>query len=757
MGPVTGVGTRPVLAVVRPAPETIARLHRIMAQRESLRASFEQSWSALPDADEAVLEAWAGAVLALVDVNAGPACLIAFWSASTGAERDLAACTASGLAAASVCRAAGARATLACLQILPTVMRITTGSGLHAWWHGMQRLSREAADCILPAAASTERLLVAGHFDDFIATGLKALGGDRMRRIAFFSLDDPLSRTLLARARGAPGLAELERGLATFHTALWRGRIALRPLAPGEPRQRSSISNGVVLLPAHWPDVPISSVRSLYRAAVAHAGAHLASPVPRQPLGKLKPLQLALINLVEDARIETLALRRFPGLRRLWEPFHTARADSARTAPALLARLARALFDPDFHDSEGFVTKGRALFADAAGNLEDPSLSQRIGRLLGHDLGQMRVQFSPRTYVVEPAYRDDGMLLWDMPDAPADSTDLLVEAARPAAGDGGAPTGPGEQGAGSAREAPADERGVILMTYPEWDSAAGVERPDWTTLRDTPPLLGDAVSLTAAMDNEAGLRGRIDRLVRASVIGQPIRLRRQPDGEELDLQAVIDAAVALRIGENPDPRVYRTSRVLARDLATMLVLDVSASTSARLHDGRSVLDVERLAVALLAEAMDHRHDPCALRAFASDGREDVRMIRIKEFNEDFGVPARSRLAGLKPGLSTRLGTALRHAGAELGSMRAYRRLLLVLTDGEPSDIDVTEPRDLVIDARRAVLALRADGIDTFGVLLDPAAVGSGVEIFGRANAISVGALADLPARLASLYFRLSRC
>ncbi len=753
-----GAGARPILSMVGPAPENIARLHRIMAQRDSLRASFDQSWHALPDADEPTLNSWAGAVLALVDVNAGPACLIAFWSASSGTGCDLAACATSGLAAASVCRLAGARATLACLQALPAVMRIAgSGVGLQAWWRGMQRLSREAADCILPAATSTEHVLAVGKFDDFVAAGLKAFGSDRTRRTAFFALDDPLAREWLARTHGAPGFAELERGLAAFQTALWGSRVALRPLPIGEPpRQRASISNGVVLLPAHWPVIAASSTQALYRAAVAHAGAHLAAPWPRSPLGQLKPLQVALINAIEDARVETLALRRFPGLRRLWAPFHTARPDSACTAPALLARLARALFDPDFDDPDGFVAKGRALFADATGHLDDPTISLRIGRLLGNDLGQLRVQFSPRTYLVEPAYRDDGMLLWDMPDAPADSTDLLVEAARPNPDKGGEHAGDAEASSGSAREAPAGGRGTVLMTYPEWDTAAGVERPDWTTLRDTPAVLGNAGSLTAAMENEAGLRARIARLVRGSMIGQSTRLRRQPDGEELDLQAVIDAAIALRAGETPDARVYRTVRILARDLATMLILDVSASTSARLSDGRSVLDVERLAVALLAEAMDQRRDACALRAFASDGREDVRMIRIKEFDEGFDTPARARLAGLSPALSTRLGTALRHAGAELGSTRAYRRLLLVLTDGEPSDIDVTDPRDLVIDARRAVLALRAKGIDVFGVLLDPGAVGSGTEIFGRANSISVTRLADLPARLASLYFRLSR-
>ena len=107
---------------------------------------------------------------------------------------------------------------------------------------------------------------------------------------------------------------------------------------------------------------------------------------------------------------------RFPGLRRVWAPFHVATPSGVITAPTLLARLARALFDPDYADPDGFVNKGRALFAAEVDRLDDISLSRRIGGLLGNDLGQMRVQFNARTYVVEPVYRDDGLGLWDFGD-----------------------------------------------------------------------------------------------------------------------------------------------------------------------------------------------------------------------------------------------------------------------------------------------------------------------------------------------------
>src|SRR5205807_10200077 len=119
------------------------------------------------------------------------------------------------------------------------------------------------------------------------------------------------------------------------------------------------------------------------------------------PIGSLKPIQVALVSLIEDARVEQLVMRTYPGLRRLWLPFHVAGPQGAVTAPALMARLARALIDPSYGDDNGWVKKGRDMFLAEAGRWEDPDVSRAIGALLGNDLGQMRVQFNAKTYIVE--------------------------------------------------------------------------------------------------------------------------------------------------------------------------------------------------------------------------------------------------------------------------------------------------------------------------------------------------------------------
>jgi nitric oxide reductase activation protein len=233
-------------------------------------------------------------------------------------------------------------------------------------------------------------------------------------------------------------------------------------------------------------------------------------------------------------------------------------------------------------------------------------------------------------------------------------------------------------------------------------------------------------------------------------------LKRQLDGHDLDVDAMLEAGIALRMRQEPDPRIFRTTTSKHRDLAVLLLLDISESTRDRLASGASILEVERLAVAVLAEAMSALGDPFSMLAFASNGRDDVEMTTVKAFDEPYDRACVGRLAALSSGLSTRLGTALRHAGELISHARSFRKLVIVLTDGEPSDIDVADPLDLVEDARRAAVGLRARGIDGFGVVLGSDAMNSAVRIFGRGNTMLVPRVEDLPARLSELYFRLAR-
>ena len=280
--------------------------------------------------------------------------------------------------------------------------------------------------------------------------------------------------------------------------------------------------------------------------------------------------------------------------------------------------------------------------------LEDPAISREIGMLLGNDLGQMRVQFNAKTYVVEPVYRDDGLGLWDFgDDAPAsgETLDLAVDAARVEEREDPDQTSirpdlqEDESQVGRARPVAPDQRGIVIAKYPEWDRAHGVERPEWTTVREVAAQPGDPHLVEEALDRADVLRNRIRRLVRGVRVGRTIRLKRQLDGHDLDVDAMLDAGIRCACARSPTRAIFRATTSRHRDLAVLLLLDISESTRDRLASGASILEVERLAVAVLAEAMSALGDPFSMLAFASNGRDDVEMTTVKRSMSRMTGPA----------------------------------------------------------------------------------------------------------------------
>ncbi|WP_139334121.1 MULTISPECIES: nitric oxide reductase activation protein NorD [Acidiphilium] len=559
--------------------------------------------------------------------------------------------------------------------------------------------------------------------------------------------------------------ARLERRLGGFVTALWdtNPRLQSMPVPALAPPGRVSFGHGVVRVPERFRGFAPAQATLLYHAAIAHAGAHIRFTEARFTQGSLKPLQVALISLIEDARVEHLAMRRYPGLRRLFLPFHVASPGSGGMAPALFARLARALIDPDYIDGDAWVEKGRALFLAAADDWASPAVSRSIGGLLGNDLGQMRVSFNAKTYVVEPAYRDDNAGIWiaTEPPPPDADSETWLEAAKITPAETEPPRGPPDeadnQPANAARPAATTEDGSLpIASYPEWDHLIRQARPHWATIRAYPARAGRQEAIDEIIAAHAPLAHRLAALIEHARVSRPRRLRRQAEGETLDLDASIEAAIDLRAGLSPDPRIHSRMERRHRDLATLVLLDVSHSTNDRLPgSATSVLALERAAAALLGDAMAGLGDRFAMGAFCSNGRHDVRYSAIKGFDGAFDGAAKRRLAGLAGSLSTRLGAALRHAGRELGQQAAYRRLLLVISDGEPSDIDVGDRRYLVEDARHAVQELSLRGIDVFCVGLDAGGDGYFGRIFGRHRIALIDRIERLPERLPMIYLRLT--
>ncbi|MEI9922238.1 MAG: hypothetical protein WDN50_00450 [Bradyrhizobium sp.] len=232
----------------------------------------------------------------------------------------------------------------------------------------MDDLAQRAPESVEAAALRMGEILAAGSinaFENFVAAGLKLAAGDKRKRLSFFTLQDELARRLIERAVAGIGFAESERQTKAFVTALWGRPPLLRSFSAGgsqAPQRRAGIAGPLIRMPDIYRGVQGDAAFALYRAAAAHAQAHLVYGGPRFPVGQLKPLQTALVTLIEDARVEMLAMRALPGLRKHWSSYHVAIPSGVATAPMLLARLRAGLVRCFLRDDDGFVAKGRAMF-----------------------------------------------------------------------------------------------------------------------------------------------------------------------------------------------------------------------------------------------------------------------------------------------------------------------------------------------------------------------------------------------------------
>lgn len=547
-------------------------------------------------------------------------------------------------------------------------------------------------------------------------------------------------------------LPDAERRLRAYAAALWGFEPPLRPLDgeddPGTARPRFDAH--LVRLPPVWPSL------DLYRAAVAHAAAHRVHS-RLWPAKGLKPLLMIVVSLVEDARVEQLAMRRFPGLRRLWAPFHRVEPSASLIAADLLERLARAMFDPDYRDGNAWVDKGQGLFFAGKDRWDDPDFSLSLGGVLASELGKTRIQVNARGHRVDPPYRDDNSGLWlhDTPPEPPRDADDPLEAVRLESveqDDARRRDGPPKPDAAPAPLAVTEAApSAKTVRYPEWDYRIGQHRPDFARVVETPAILAPVF---LDLGREAPLARRLRAQAARAAVGRPERLRRQREGDTLDLDACIAAVAAFRQGHSPDPRVYRRTRRGARDVSALLLLDASRSCNDPVGQ-TTILELERQAAGLLAEALDGARDRFAIDAFRSNGRQEVCCLTVKAFSDPFDDTVLRRLAGLDARWSTRLGAALRHAGRRLAAQPSHRRLLLVVTDGEPSDIDCPDPRHLVEDARKAVDEVVARGVDVACIALGGGAERTLDRVFGRRNVYPIDRVERLPDILPALYARLT--
>jgi nitric oxide reductase NorD protein len=238
--------------------------------------------------------------------------------------------------------------------------------------------------------------------------------------------------------------------------------------------------------------------------------------------------------------------------------------------------------------------------------------------------------------------------------------------------------------------------------YPEWDLHQQRYRPNWCTVQEVQPPLKDDASLT--MSDGYGLRRPLARLG----VGLD-RCHRQPQGDDIDIDAAVEARVEVMAGSAPDEAVYLDSLRRRRDLSVLLLLDISGSVGEPGAIGQTVHYQQRAAAAALTVALHDLGDRVALYAFHSQGRSAVSLMPVKRFDDDLDALVMRRLGGLVPGAYSRLGAAIRHGAAVLEARGGTpRRLLVVLSDGLAYDHGYERVYGAA-DARRALAEARRRG------------------------------------------------
>ncbi len=581
---------------------------------------------------------------------------------------------------------------------------------------------------------------------NWIDYGVRNYTKNPQRQIDYFSLQSADSRAILHRERHGTLFYDNERKLDYYMQALWELKDQLVPYSEGFDKLRKPMPYYDPLgirVPDVYDDFNGISGIDRYRALLAHVAAH--KTWTRQIIAdNFSPFQRVAIEMFEDSRVEHLSMLRYPGLRRLWLALHPkpieddCHPEQESCIRHRLAMFSYALLDPD----HGYQNPDLLEFAQRFHEImaEGESSTKDISNLAISYIARTRRQadLAAKVYFkdTEIGYRDDNRHMW-----------IFIEE-----GD------EEEMFDAESKRKKSDEKleGLPPRHYPEWDYKAKTYNPDYVSLYESLHPGGSAAEIDALLAKHSSLAKQLKRLLDMLKPQQLVRIRYQEEGSELDLDVAIRSLIDFKSGAQPDPRINMSHRTDGRDLAVMLLIDLSESVD-QIPVGcdQSILQLSKEAVTLLGWAIEQLGDAFAIAGFSSNTRHEVRYQHIKGYSEHWDDTVKGRLAAIEAGWSTRMGAAIRHASHYLGARQADKKLLLILTDGEPSDIDVSDDRQLIEDSRKAVVEADQQGIYTYCINLDPKADEYVKDIFGNQYTV-IDRVERLPEQLPKLFMALTK-
>ena len=628
------------------------------------------------------------------------------------------------------------------IEIVLDFMEKTTGS-IHGFHTTIP--SPALGDLLDNTALLLNQLSLEG-LKNWVDYGVRYYSDHPERQKEYFSLQSADSKAILQRERHGILFADNQRRLDMYLKSLWNEKQQLVPYSTGFD-EKIKPQPYFDAMGMRIPDVLDDSDAGVcgldrYRATLAHMSAH------RRWSGKIvvdnySPFQRVGIECLEDCRVDTLASRQYPGLYQVFIALHPQPLEDAcdeETESCIrhrLAMLSYACMNRHHH----YKNKDIIEFSDRFHTImqQGESSLKEMAALAVSFIARSRTQGdqSPNIHFSDTdiSYRDDNRHLWIYIEE-SDDEEMFEREERKRIDD--------------------EAQALPPRHYPEWDYRAKNYRPDWVSLYENLHPSGSPAKIDDLLKKHAALAKRLKRLLDLLKPQNAVRIRFQEEGTELDLDIAIRSLIDYKSGVTPDPRINMSHRHDGRNIAVTLLLDLSASLN-DIPEGchQTILELSQEAVALLSMAIDELGDPFAIAGFSSNTRHQVRYQHIKGFNETWNDEVKSRLAAIQAGYSTRMGAAIRHAGHYLSHQQSDKKLLLILTDGEPSDVDADDAHLLIADTAKAVKELDQAGVYTYCINLDPDADDYVQEIFGNQYSV-IDKVESLPEKLPQLFMALTK-
>ena len=308
------------------------------------------------------------------------------------------------------------------------------------------------------------------------------------------------------------------------------------------------------------------------------------------------------------------------------------------------------------------------------------------------------------------------------------------------------------------------EEGEVAFNYDEWDRELTDHRVGWCRVIEKKVKRGNRAFVDDTRERYKGVVSSIRYQFQMMKPENLTKIANELDGEDYDLNAVVDYFIDRRADGQQSERIYTKRLRRRRDVAVSFLLDQSSSTARTIgrhplqpytHPGRRIIEIEKEGLVLMSEALEAVGDVYAINGFTSEGRRNVKFYVMKDFDEQYSDEVMRRIGGITYQNNTRLGAAIRHATAKLEKQEARTRLLIVLSDGRPYDHDYGDARYAREDTREALVDAKTRGITPFCITIDRESEAELRDLYGEVGYTIIDDVLSLPERLPGIYRRLT--